>query len=102
MKHEEKKWKVRTEVGAAFGDSEGNFAGKTLSRGTFVVDGEFGTLEGARKLISAAPEMLEALKMIGWELELNPHIKNHQEALWVGFRSAGRIAREAIEKAEGK
>jgi len=58
-----------------------------------------GSTQANANLIANAPAMLEALNKIN-DLELDSDITDHETALRVWARSVGRIAREAIAKAE--
>ena len=56
--------------------------------------------EANANLIASAPELIEALQSIN-ELKVNLGFPNRQDQLVDWARKVGRIAREAIAKAEG-
>lgn len=95
MKHTKGRWRSFTDNANGFGVTNGDTV--------IAIAGEpdLKENEANANLIAAAPELLEALQAIN-DLEVDDRFSDRQAQLHDWARNIGRIAREAINKAEVK
>jgi len=94
MKHTKGKW-IASHISEFEIDIIDEKHRKTLATVT-----DWNEQEANANLIASAPELIEALQSIN-ELKVNLGFPNRQDQLVDWARKVGRIAREAIAKAEG-
>jgi hypothetical protein len=94
MKHTQGKWNLFIQDDNGFGITNGD------SVIAIAGEGDLPENEANANLIAAAPELIEALQSIN-DLEVDFGFSDRQAQLQDWARKVGRIAREAIAKAEG-